>query len=283
MAARSAALDARTRDGSAGPDVWPLTRVTIGGMACDLVERADAEVLLREAVAGRMRFPLLLASVNLQKVFQFGRGRPAEGFFDRARHGERWLALVDGAPVAAQARRLTGRVWPRLAGSDLLPWMLDAAAEAGARVGFVGGQESTHERFRRLQPHRWPDLQVSGAWPVPAAEIVAQSSAIAREVAASRTDVLFAALTPHGEAWLDEWVDDSGVRVGAAFGAALEMLVGERRRSPIWMRRLGLEWLWRFVHEPRRLGRRYLLDGPRAYALVRRASSRGPGAHVVTR
>jgi N-acetylglucosaminyldiphosphoundecaprenol N-acetyl-beta-D-mannosaminyltransferase len=57
---------------------------------------------------------------------------------------------------------------------------------------------------------------------------------------------------------------------GLCIGASLEFLVGARRRSPGFMRRAGLEWLFRLVCEPRRLWRRYLLDSPRVIALLAR-------------
>jgi UDP-N-acetyl-D-mannosaminuronic acid transferase (WecB/TagA/CpsF family) len=55
--------------------------------------------------------------------------------------------------------------------------------------------------------------------------------------------------------------------VGLCIGASLEFLTGAKRRAPLWLQRLGLEWLFRLLTEPRRLWRRYLVEGPRIFVL----------------
>ena len=55
--------------------------------------------------------------------------------------------------------------------------------------------------------------------------------------------------------------------VGLCVGAALDFLSGRATRAPLWMRELGVEWLHRLVSEPRRMWRRYLVDGPRVFSL----------------
>ena len=159
-----------------------VSRIDLGGMPCDLVDRTGVEQLLRGAISGAGPQPLLVASANLDKIFRFGHGRPHEGFFARSAARDRWLVLLDGAPVASQATRLTGVAWPRLAGSDLLPWILDTAAAEGARVGFLGGAASTHAHLRSVAPCRWPGLKIAGTWTPGAEDLDARSAELAREV-----------------------------------------------------------------------------------------------------
>ncbi len=54
-------------------------------------------------------------------------------------------------------------------------------------------------------------------------------------------------------------------------GASINFLTGDERRAPGWMQRLGIEWLYRLLQDPRRLAARYLLRGPRVFGLLRRA------------
>jgi exopolysaccharide biosynthesis WecB/TagA/CpsF family protein len=242
-------------------------------MPCDLVGQEGFDEMLRNSLAGGEPDPLLLASANLDKLRYFGLASPHAGFFSRSPHAERWVVVLDGAPLAAQARRLTGVKWPKLSGSDQLPRVLDAARDTGARVGFLGGQATTHERLRIEILRRWPGLPLSGTWAPTAEELRRGSATLARQICDARTDCLIVALTPRSEQWLDDWSVVSGIRVGAAFGAAIDFLVGSRRRAPRVFQRLGLEWAWRLAHEPRRLARRYLIEGPRSYWLLRRHSS----------
>jgi N-acetylglucosaminyldiphosphoundecaprenol N-acetyl-beta-D-mannosaminyltransferase len=252
-----------------------VPRIDLGGMPCDLLDRPAVERLLQGAIGGAGPQPLLIASANLDKIYRFGHGRPQDGFFTRSQARDHWLVLLDGAPLAAQATRLTGVAWPRLAGADLLPWMLGTAASEGARVGFLGGPASTHAHLKAVAPHRWPGLEIAGTWTAGPGDLDTRPGELAREIRRVRTDVLAVALTPRGEWWLDRYAVEAGVRVGVAFGAAAEVLVDERRRAPVAWQRHGLEWAWRLVHEPRRLARRYLVQGPQAYVLLRRHSEAG--------
>ena len=72
--------------------------------------------------------------------------------------------------------------------------------------------------------------------------------------------------------WLDSWASDTGIRVGLAFGASAEFLVGAQTHAPEWVRKLSAEWLWQLVGDPKRLARRYLVEGPGEYRRLRRDS-----------
>lgn len=251
-----------------------MQRIVLGGMPCDLVDDPTIRRLLRVALTSGAAGPVLIASVNLDKVHQFGAGSAQEGFFEASRHADRWMVLLDGAPLVSEARRLTGRPWPRLAGADLLPWMLGTAEQVGAGVGFLGGTADAHLRLRRVVEQRWPTLRIAGTWAPSREEVTSTegSRALAASIRSAATDFLVVALTPTSEPWLDRWADACGVRVGAAFGAAADFLIGERRRAPHALQNLGLEWAWRLACEPRRLARRYLIEGPSAYWTLRRRS-----------
>jgi N-acetylglucosaminyldiphosphoundecaprenol N-acetyl-beta-D-mannosaminyltransferase len=246
-----------------------VPRIDLGGMPCDLLDRPGVERVVQWAMGSAGPRPLLLASANLDKIYRFGHGRPHDGFFEHSQVRNHWLVLLDGAPLAAQATRLTGVAWPRLAGADLLPWMLETAAVEGARVGFLGGPARTHAHLKAVAPHRWPGLEIAGTWTAGPADLDTRPGELAREIRRMHTDVLAVALTPRGEWWLDQYAGEAGIRIGAAFGAAAEVLVDEGKRAPVAWQRHGLEWAWRLIHEPRRLARRYLVQGPQAYVLLR--------------
>ena len=58
--------------------------------------------------------------------------------------------------------------------------------------------------------------------------------------------------------------------LGLCVGASIDFLTGRQKRAPVWMQRMHLEWLHRLSTQPRRLGRRYLVDGPRIFRHFRR-------------
>jgi N-acetylglucosaminyldiphosphoundecaprenol N-acetyl-beta-D-mannosaminyltransferase len=69
--------------------------------------------------------------------------------------------------------------------------------------------------------------------------------------------------TPKQERWMAEYRNQLAVPVLVGVGAAFDFCTGNTRQAPHWMREHGLEWLFRLLSEPRRLWRRYLLNGPR--------------------
>ena len=249
--------------------------VRLGGCPVDLVERNDALDRIAVQLSGSPANPLAVVSVNLDHLHHFGGADDGPG--DVA-DGLDWLNLIDGAPLAAQAERLTGRPWPRLAGSDLAGPILDLAEARGSRVGFLGGSAETHARLRVRFAAERPGLRISGLWSPSRDEIgdPESSRALALEIAAAQTDVLVVCL---GKPRQERWISQHGVATGAAvllaFGAVVDFLAGRIDRAPRIFADHGLEWAWRLAREPRRLARRYLVQGPPAYRALRRNSTVG--------
>jgi exopolysaccharide biosynthesis WecB/TagA/CpsF family protein len=249
----------------------------IDGVPVHLVDAGDA--LAAIAAAGRHETvkPLGVVSVNLDHIHHFGAAhgtaRRAPGFVDH--HEVEWLDLIDGAPIAAQARRLTGDDYPKLSGSDLIAPILDDAARTGRSIGVLGGQDAVAAPLARQLAERWPDVRLAGHW-TPGREVVADRSrslALATEIQDSGADILLVCLgKPRQERWINEYGRQTGAGVLLAFGAVVDFLAGRVSRAPGWVSQAGVEWAWRLALEPRRLARRYLVDGPPAYLAVRRSS-----------
>ena len=208
------------------------------------------------------------SSANLDHIHHFGTGGRWHGVLEQSEASGRvrWLTLLDGAPVVAHAHRMAGRQWPRLAGSDLIGPLLDAAAVAGLRVGFLGGTKENQDLLRAaLSTHR-PDLRVSGCW-APRREVLAsayESRRLAGEIRVAGVDLLVVGLgKPRQELWIAEYGHLTGAGALLAFGAVIDFLAERVSRAPAWLSAHGLEWSYRLALEPRRLSRRYLLHGPR--------------------
>lgn len=259
----------------------PAQRIVLGGAAVDLMEFDSAVELIMERAGTPGGKPLAVASVNLDHIKHFGTNGPwsrilTENGAGVARPGQRgnldWLSLLDGAPLVTQARRLTGRKWPRLAGSDLIGPLLDQAGGRQVRLGFLGGSPETHSLLKRELGEDRPELAVVGWW-APPRDVLSDpiaSRALANEVAQAKVDILVVGLgKPRQEVWIAEYGPVTGARVLLAFGAVVDFLAGRVVRAPHWVSARGMEWAWRLALEPRRLSRRYLIDGPPAYAQVR--------------
>ncbi len=100
-----------------------------------------------------------------------------------------------------------------------------------------------------------------------------------REIKALDAKIVFAALgVPRQENWIAAHLVESGSLVGVAVGSAFDIISGDKPRAPKWMQDFGLEWFHRMLQEPRRLGKRYLLeDSPFLYHLALAALRRNRG------
>jgi exopolysaccharide biosynthesis WecB/TagA/CpsF family protein len=265
----------------------PERRITLGGVPVDVRSFDEAVEIIASRALARLATPLAVASINLDHIHHFGAGSTwgtrLSAKLDRNpadRPAVEWLNLVDGAPVAARARRVIGRAVPRLAGSDLIGSLLDRAELTGASVGFLGGSPETQSRLREDLRRERPSLRISGFW-APAREELSDPDACTRlseEIAAAKTNILIVGLgKPRQELWIAEYGPATEAQVLLAFGAVVDFLAGRVRRAPRWVARAGLEWAWRLALEPRRLGRRYLLEGPAAMVTLLRRSTAAPG------
>ncbi|KQM81445.1 WecB/TagA/CpsF family glycosyltransferase [Agromyces sp. Leaf222] len=254
-------------------------RVRLGGVPVDLHGRADAVEQIRRRSLTTGERPLGVVSVNLDHLHYFGDRRVLTGAFgirDGARSDIRWLHLIDGAPIAAQARRATGQAWPRLSGSDLIGPILEHAEADGVSVGFIGGAPDIRNRLLEALRERSPNLRVAGVWSPARAELLDMdsSSDLAAEIAAAGVDILVVCLgKPRQELWIDHFGVMTGAKVLLAFGAVVDFLAGRVSRAPEWVSSHGMEWAWRLVLEPKRLAKRYLLYGPGAYRILRRSGA----------
>ncbi|MFC7403018.1 WecB/TagA/CpsF family glycosyltransferase [Citricoccus sp. GCM10030269] len=273
-------------------------RIDLGGLVIDLMdEQAAVESILsrtaqpaaadRPADPGRAGDPpLAVVSANLDHVVQFGHdGRWRRTLGDSLRptltdvRGEAarvdWLTLLDGAPLVAQAQRLTGRPWPRLAGSDLIGPLLDAAEAEGVTVGFLGGSYLVQRLLSRQLVRTRPGLVIAGMWSPDRSELADERASLrlAASIADAGVQLLIVGLgKPRQELWISRYGPSTGATVLLAFGAVVDFLADAIQRAPRLASENGLEWAWRLAREPRRLARRYLLDDPPGLVQIRRHS-----------
>jgi exopolysaccharide biosynthesis WecB/TagA/CpsF family protein len=170
------------------------------------------------------------------------------------------LVLNDGIGVSIAARMRRVRLPENLNGSDFTIQILRLAASKGWSVFLYGGYpgvaiSASQELLRVI-----PDLNVVGTQD---GYSIRTPSEVADDVRAAGADVVVVALgQPIQELWLDRYLVESGCHLGLGVGAFLDFISGRIERAPSWTNRIGLEWVVRLYHEPRRLWHRYLVGNP---------------------
>lgn len=169
------------------------------------------------------------------------------------------LAAPDGMPIAWILRRHGFPDQQRIAGPDLMLECCARAAAAGHPIFLLGSDPSTLKRLQERLQESFNGLEIAGAISPPFRNLTAdEDRLIVDQINSSGARVLFVGLgCPKQERWIDSHRGQVGaVMIGV--GAAFQFHAGVLRRAPEWMRRLGLEWLFRLACEPRKLWRRYL-------------------------
>jgi N-acetylglucosaminyldiphosphoundecaprenol N-acetyl-beta-D-mannosaminyltransferase len=239
--------------------------VSLAGSLIEIWDRSDVISIVRERLQSEQGPPLLIGSANLEHLYYFGRKGPQRDEVSFREPGIRWLVLLDGAPLVWRSRVIVGPKASAIAGSDVVGELLDVAADTRSRVGIMGGTEAMHAALRAALSRSKPELEITKTWAPSREDLLdpLRRTALAAEVRAAGIELLVVCLNkPTQEVFLTEQAVASNIRVGLAFGAALDFLSGKSRRAPFFLRRAGLEWLWRLVHEPRRLAERYLVRCP---------------------
>jgi N-acetylglucosaminyldiphosphoundecaprenol N-acetyl-beta-D-mannosaminyltransferase len=194
-------------------------------------------------------------TVNLQHVHLIATSQEAA---DAALAAD--LVSADGWPLAFLARR-TGTPCERVTGRQVVEALLQDPSLAGCRVALLGTRPDVAASLTQLLERNDVTLAYchhgdASTWDV---------AAIADELTAQDCDVVLVALgAPKGELLGQQLRArlSRGLIVGV--GGAVEMATDDMPAAPSWIGRAGLEWLFRLAHQPRRLGRRYLIESPRA-------------------
>ena len=170
------------------------------------------------------------------------------------------MATPDGMPVAWLIGRRRRAPQARINGPDLTVALCREAAARGIAVAFYGSTEASLTQLRAALVQRFPALRVAITLSPPFRALEAAETAVyCQQINDSGAGLVFVGLgCPKQEIWMaTNRHQISAVTVGV--GAAFEFIAGTVRRPPVWMQRLGLEWLGRLWAEPRRLWRRYLV------------------------
>ena len=180
------------------------------------------------------------------------------------------LVVPDGQPVRWALNLLhSTRLKERVYGPALMLALCERCASDGIPIYLYGSNESALGKLRDRLEELFPMLTIAGAQPSRFRRITPDEKAeIVSDIRHSGARVVFAGLgCPRQEVWAYEFRDALSMPV-VAVGAAFDFHAGTVPQAPRRMQNVGLEWLYRLVHEPRRLWRRYALLNPLYVAMV---------------
>ncbi len=217
-------------------------RIDILGIKIDDVTSEEALARIEQFVAdGR---PHLVTTVNPEFIVA---AQTDVAFAEILNQAD--LNLADGQGLLWAARLLGGSLRERVTGVDTLVRLAELSAKKGYAVYLLGGAEGVAEAASQVLSSRFPGLRVAGTYAgSPAPE---EDDGIVERIRRADPQLLFVAYgAPRQEQWIVRNMLRLRVPVAMGVGGALDFISGKSSRAPVWVQRLGLEWLHRLAHEP---------------------------------
>ncbi len=225
------------------PAPLPFPTATILGVRLHAVTTTDVHAQIESFIAAGT--PHQICTVNPEFVVAAQRDLVFRRIINRAA-----LAFADGTGLLKASRWLGETPLPeRIAGVDTVETLAKLSAEKGYRLYFLGAMPGVAEKAIAALKTRYPKMVAVGAFAgSPRAE---DEDAIVARIRAVQPDVV---LVAYGAPKQDKWIARNMYRLPAAVlmgvGGAFDFIAGETPRAPLWMQRIGLEWLHRFAHQP---------------------------------
>jgi N-acetylglucosaminyldiphosphoundecaprenol N-acetyl-beta-D-mannosaminyltransferase len=254
--------DRRARPRGEDRRAFQRLRSELMGLPVDrLTESETVDTVVRAVHAGRGG---CLFTPNLQHIQAFHTGQDADVYEASAAIPGARLVVADGMPLI-WASRLRGTPLPeRVAGSNLIFSLTSAAADSGASIFLLGGNRGAAEACAERMVADNPELRITGFLCPPLGfekdpEMIRE---IARTLRVFDSDIVYVALGfPKQEQLALQLAREFPSTWFVGVGISFSFVGGEVKRAPRWMQATGLEWVHRLIQEPRRLFRRYVVEG----------------------
>ncbi len=234
-------------------DIQPRTvkRLEVMGVEIDNLSIEETLGLIEKKILERK--PVKHVVVNAAKVVEINKNPELKAIIESCE-----IVNADGQAVVWASRLLGKPLKERVAGIDLMQALVERASQKNWSIYFLGAKQEVLDKVIARYKKEFPTLKIAGArngYYKPNEE-----QRIADEIAESRADILFVAMSsPKKEIFLNKYLNRMNVPFVMGVGGSFDVVAGLTKRAPLWMQKLGLEWLFRFLQEPRRMWRRYII------------------------
>ncbi|MES2547364.1 MAG: WecB/TagA/CpsF family glycosyltransferase [Pseudomonadota bacterium] len=238
----------------------PTKRVRLFGADIDLLSMSQTVNLIDTWLIEPQKSCRFVVTPNVDHIVKFQTDKGLQAAYQKAS-----LIVTDGKPVVWAAGLLGVNIPGTVPGSDLVPAIFEHAQtnQKPLTVFLLGAMPGVADRARDIIHATWPMVNVVDTLSPDFGfdKKPAVSKAICEQINASGADLLVLGLgAPKQELWITEYAPEISVKVALCVGATIDFIAGEKSRAPLWMQKIGLEWLHRMLSEPRRLAKRYMVD-----------------------
>lgn len=183
------------------------------------------------------------------------------------------LILTDGKPLIWISKWYKTPIKEKISGSDLFPKVCELAANKNYTMYLLGAAEGVADTAAKNLMKKNPGLNVVGTYSPPFGfeKNEQEMNKIKTQIQEVHPDILIVGLgCPKQEKFMYYHCKELGVPISFGLGASIDFEAGNIKRAPKWMSNHGLEWLYRFSKEPKRLFKRYFVDDLKIIKVARK-------------
>ena len=183
------------------------------------------------------------------------------------------LILTDGKPLIWISKWYKTPIKEKISGSDLFPRVCQLAANKNDTMYLLGAAEGVADTAARNLMKKYPGLNIVGTYSPPFGfeKNEQEMNKIKTQIQDVHPDILIVGLgCPKQEKFMYYNCKELGVPISFGLGASIDFEAGNIKRAPKWMSNHGLEWLYRFSKEPKRLFKRYFVDDLKIIQVARK-------------
>ena len=183
------------------------------------------------------------------------------------------LILTDGKPLIWISKWYKTPIKEKISGSDLFPRVCQLAANKNYTMYLLGAAEGVADTAAKNLMKKYPGLNVVGTYSPPFGfeKNEQEMIKIKTQIQEVHPDILIVGLgCPKQEKFMYYHCKELGVPISFGLGASIDFEAGNIKRAPKWMSNHGLEWLYRFSKEPKRLFKRYFVDDLKIIQVARK-------------
>lgn len=183
------------------------------------------------------------------------------------------LILTDGKPLIWISKWYKTPIKEKISGSDLFPKVCELAANKNYTMYLLGAAEGVADTAAKNLMQKYKGLNIVGTYSPPFGfeKDKKELDKIKEQIQKVHPDILIVGLgCPKQEKFMYHHCKELGVPISFGLGASIDFEAGNIKRAPKWMSNHGLEWLYRFSKEPKRLFKRYFVDDLKIISVARK-------------
>ena len=192
-----------------------------------------------------------IVAINPEKILKARKDEKLKELLNNATY-----EIPDGIGVIYASKLRKGNIKTRITGIDSMEMLCKLSEEKKYKIFMYGAKEETLKKAKENLEIKFPNIQIVGT--INGYE--KDNDKIISSINKSKADIVFVALgSPKQEYWITENMDKVSAKIFQGVGGSFDVFSGNIKRAPKWMQKIGLEWLYRLIKEPKRIFRQIKL------------------------